>query len=201
MCHTAAGSHCHAAFVCRYDDLQSAQENIDLQSTILSRFDLIFIVKDTRSIETDKQIARHVYCSQSHLSCLPLFWKLSSMRCRHVLGVHRDAGGQQGEDEDAKRVSCLHCRDAGGQQVCKALHGEACTGDQAGTQCGALWSDLPVHVQEEAFFKRYLEYCRSTCSPRLSEQAGDFLVNEYVAMRGKVIRLLLKGQHDTQCHQ
>ncbi|PNG99123.1 DNA replication licensing factor mcm5, partial [Tetrabaena socialis] len=42
----------------RYDDLKTAQENIDLQSTILSRFDLIFIVKDTR--EHDLAIARHV---------------------------------------------------------------------------------------------------------------------------------------------
>lgn len=44
--------------MCRYDDLQSAQDNIDLQSTILSRFDLIFIVRDHRSMETDKLIAR-----------------------------------------------------------------------------------------------------------------------------------------------
>ncbi|CAD7698596.1 unnamed protein product [Ostreobium quekettii] len=44
----------------RYDDLKTAQENIDLQSTILSRFDLIFIVKDTRNVEKDRQIARHV---------------------------------------------------------------------------------------------------------------------------------------------
>ncbi|KAG2449154.1 hypothetical protein HYH02_005901 [Chlamydomonas schloesseri] len=42
----------------RYDDLKTAQENIDLQSTILSRFDLIFIVKDTR--EHDMAIAKHV---------------------------------------------------------------------------------------------------------------------------------------------
>lgn len=42
----------------RYDDLKTAQENIDLQSTILSRFDLIFIVKDERSVEKDKRIAR-----------------------------------------------------------------------------------------------------------------------------------------------
>eukprot|EP00198_Chlamydomonas_reinhardtii_P000640 XP_001689975.1 minichromosome maintenance protein 5 [Chlamydomonas reinhardtii] len=41
----------------RYDDLKTAQENIDLQSTILSRFDLIFIVKDTR--EHDMAIAKH----------------------------------------------------------------------------------------------------------------------------------------------
>lgn len=33
--------------------LQSAQENIDLQTTILSRFDLIFIVKDTRDFQRD----------------------------------------------------------------------------------------------------------------------------------------------------
>lgn len=44
----------------RYDDLKSAQENIDLQSTILSRFDLIFIVKDPASREMDLKIARHV---------------------------------------------------------------------------------------------------------------------------------------------
>ncbi len=42
----------------RYDDLKSAQENIDLQSTILSRFDLIFIVKDERTVDRDKMIAR-----------------------------------------------------------------------------------------------------------------------------------------------
>ena len=42
----------------RYDDLKSADENIDLQSTILSRFDLIFIVKDERNAARDEQIAR-----------------------------------------------------------------------------------------------------------------------------------------------
>ncbi|KAK9810736.1 hypothetical protein WJX73_003912 [Symbiochloris irregularis] len=44
----------------RYDDLKSAQENLDLQTTILSRFDLIFIVKDERTDAHDKMIANHV---------------------------------------------------------------------------------------------------------------------------------------------
>lgn len=44
----------------RYDDLRSAGENIDLMTTILSRFDLIFIVRDIRDEERDKAIARHV---------------------------------------------------------------------------------------------------------------------------------------------
>ena len=46
------------AGVCRYDDLKSAQENIDLQTTLLSRFDLIFIVKDERNPDKDMMIAR-----------------------------------------------------------------------------------------------------------------------------------------------
>lgn len=44
----------------RYDDLKTAQDNIDLQTTILSRFDLIFIVKDIRMYGQDKLIASHI---------------------------------------------------------------------------------------------------------------------------------------------
>lgn len=44
--------------MCRYDDLKTAVENIDLQTTILSRFDLIFIVKDVRSEAQDAKIAK-----------------------------------------------------------------------------------------------------------------------------------------------
>jgi len=44
----------------RYDDSKTATENIDLLPTILSRFDLIFIVRDTRNTARDLEIARHV---------------------------------------------------------------------------------------------------------------------------------------------
>lgn len=36
------------------------RKNIDFQSTILSRFDLIFIVKDVHDRSRDEKIARHV---------------------------------------------------------------------------------------------------------------------------------------------
>ncbi|KAJ8330738.1 minichromosome maintenance protein 5 [Batrachochytrium dendrobatidis] len=44
----------------RYDDMKSPGENIDFQTTILSRFDLIFIVRDEHNEERDSIIARHV---------------------------------------------------------------------------------------------------------------------------------------------
>jgi len=43
-----------------YDDLQSTAEQVDFQSTILSRFDMIFLVKDVRDSERDRMIAKHV---------------------------------------------------------------------------------------------------------------------------------------------
>jgi DNA replication licensing factor MCM5 len=44
----------------RYDDLKTPGENIDFQTTILSRFDMIFIVRDEHERGRDEKIARHV---------------------------------------------------------------------------------------------------------------------------------------------
>jgi DNA replication licensing factor MCM5 len=64
----------------RYDDLKSASENIDLMSTILSRFDLIFIVRDLRDEARDRSIARHVMGVHINAS---------------ALSVNGDEGGQR----------------------------------------------------------------------------------------------------------
>jgi len=60
----------------RYDDLKSASDNIDLMSTILSRFDLIFLVRDIRDEVRDRMI------------------------CRHVMGVHIGNSGGRGGGGD-----------------------------------------------------------------------------------------------------
>jgi DNA replication licensing factor MCM5 len=44
----------------RYDDLKQASEQIEFQTTILSRFDCIFIVRDIKGEIGDKKIAEHV---------------------------------------------------------------------------------------------------------------------------------------------
>ncbi|KAF9891489.1 minichromosome maintenance protein 5 [Aspergillus nanangensis] len=44
----------------RYDDLKTPGENIDFQTTILSRFDMIFVVRDEHERNRDERIARHV---------------------------------------------------------------------------------------------------------------------------------------------
>ncbi|KAM5548132.1 DNA replication licensing factor MCM5 [Rosa sericea] len=101
----------------RYDDLKTAQDNIDLQTTILSRFDLIFIVKDIRMYSQDKIIASH------------------------VIKVHASAGAAVGDKREVSKE------------------------------------------KEENWLKRYLQYCRTECHPRLSESASKSLQNHYVKIR------------------
>ena len=50
----------------RYDDLKHAAEQIDFQSSILSRYDTIFIVRDIREEALDKSIASHVLNLHMH---------------------------------------------------------------------------------------------------------------------------------------
>ncbi|CAH1757662.1 5009_t:CDS:10 [Entrophospora sp. SA101] len=50
----------------RYDDMKTPGENIDFQTTILSRFDMIFIVRDECNQQRDMNIARHVMNVHMH---------------------------------------------------------------------------------------------------------------------------------------
>uniref|UniRef100_A0A0D9VM69 DNA replication licensing factor MCM5 n=1 Tax=Leersia perrieri TaxID=77586 RepID=A0A0D9VM69_9ORYZ len=96
----------------------TAQDNIDLQTTILSRFDLIFIVKDVRMYDQDKRIASH------------------------IIKVHASGAAASSKSTDAS--------------------------------------------EGENWLKRYIEYCRVTCKPRLSEKAAEMLQNKYVEIRQKM---------------
>ncbi|KAK9149833.1 hypothetical protein Scep_008590 [Stephania cephalantha] len=98
----------------RYDDLKTAQDNIDLQTTILSRFDLIFIVKDIRMYNQDKLIASH------------------------IIKVHASADATSTDHKPSK---------------------------------------------EDNWLKRYIQYCRTECHPRMSDSAASMLQNNYVKIR------------------
>lgn len=54
------------------------------------------------------------------------------------------------------------------------------------TQGTVSWTPL---LQEEEFLKRYLEYCRVKCSPRLTQRAAANLATDYVEIREEVLSL------------
>jgi len=96
----------------RWDDTKSTDENIDFQSTILSRFDLIFLVKDIHDEERDAALAKF------------------------VMNVHLKSDDLVKEGE--------------------------------------------ITVDE---MKRYIQYVRNKCGPRLSAPASAKLQNHFVSIR------------------
>lgn len=102
----------------RYDDLKSPGENIDFQTTILSRFDMIFIVKDDHNEARDKSIAHH------------------------VMNVHTGNTANNNEDQEG---------------------------------------EIPIETM-----KRYIQYAKARCAPRLSPEAAEKLSSHFVAIRRRL---------------
>lgn len=107
----------------RYDESKSPGENIDFQTTILSRFDMIFIVKDDHNEERDISIANH------------------------VINIHT---GKISQDQQYQENN--------GQEI-------------------------PMEK-----LKRYIQYCKMKCAPRLSPQAATKLSSQFVTIRKQVLR-------------
>lgn len=139
----------------RYDDTRSSAENIEFQSTILSRFDLIFIVRDIRDDKRDKIIAEHV---------LSL----------HQRGSERNTGnrsGMFGSGSAGNKASAMESdrdiADVDGNEG--TAYGVTGTGEAARLDINSL--------------KRYIAYARSRASPRLSAEGAELLRTNYVSIR------------------
>lgn len=100
----------------RYDELKSPGENIDFQTTILSRFDMIFIVKDDHNEARDVSIAQH------------------------VINVH--TGGKNDQMKEG---------------------------------------EIPIETM-----KRYIQYVKLKCAPRLSPEAAERLSSHFVTIRRRL---------------
>jgi len=160
----------------RYDDLKSAAENINLMTTILSRFDLIFLVRDIREDERDRDI------------------------CRHVMGIHTSSsieshgsGGAGGVGGGLSRNggSAYGSTDGDGNDESGA--GTFTTSSSTNANSAEAIVDNIMRIAtsgvgelEVPAMKKYLQYAKAKCTPRLSDEAGDVLASSYVKIRDDV---------------
>ncbi|KAL3784813.1 hypothetical protein HJC23_013853 [Cyclotella cryptica] len=177
----------------RYDDLKSASENIDLMSTILSRFDLIFLVRDVRDEDRDRMI------------------------CRHVMGVHiGNSGGQGGIGGAGGGLGAFGgtgVADGNGEDDFMAagmLGGNNL--QQAAKSSSGGNNNTPAAIAENAMrvattgvgeldiptMKKYIQYAKAKCASRLSEEAGDILASSYVKIRDDVRKRVMEAGGQSQ---
>lgn len=134
----------------RYDDLKSVGDNIDLMTTILSRFDCIFIVRDVRNQERDKEIARHVLGVHIQASATAA---ASALSRGHVRNQQEDSS-RYGADARAGNSSATAPTSANGELSAAMLKKfvsycrDRCA-PRLNEEAGALLSSQYVHIRNQ----------------------------------------------------
>jgi DNA replication licensing factor MCM3 len=144
----------------QYDREKSPQRNIGLPDSLLSRFDLLFIVLDQLDPKLDRKIASHVVKSHQYrrpgtiMEPEPLN-QISKLNLDDNIGIASETVvWQHGNHEE---------------HIHRVIDDNRHTGD----------------VLTKEFFKKYIYYAKTRIQPTLSEDAMTAISNEYANMRSK----------------
>ncbi|KAI0336153.1 ATP dependent DNA helicase [Cubamyces sp. BRFM 1775] len=156
----------------QYDVHKDPHKNIALPDSLLSRFDLLFVVTDDVDENRDRLIADHVLRMHRYLppgveEGTPVTDILSQQ-----LSV--DGPNVAGEDAEEGEPSPFEKYDP-------LLHvgiGRPQTSTRTGKQ-------KKVEVLSIAFVKKYIQYAKSKPPPVLTKGAADYIVNVYATLRNE----------------
>jgi len=140
-----------------WNDQESLGKNINLPDSLLSRFDLVFIIRDTTTAEMDRQIATQV---------------LKSVRYRGKNEGNQRRGWSQKVHSAVIEPEAQVENTDGGEMFQK--------------QSANLYSGDGETVQEFLtidFLKKYLKYVKENYEPVLTKEAVSALSKNYVRMR------------------
>jgi DNA replication licensing factor MCM5 len=75
----------------RFDKLKNAREKVNFQSTILSRFEMIFVLVDAKNENRDRSNAEHVLCVHAGGGSCRVRWSktLLLMMISYLGGTHQ----------------------------------------------------------------------------------------------------------------
>jgi DNA replication licensing factor MCM3 len=145
----------------QYDRMKRIQENIGLPDSLLSRFDLLFVVLDDMDAETDRKIANHVILGHRY-------------RADHGAAGHDsdydDDDDSDDEMDDEQRVHSVWQRNRNSSNEIEHNLEDPHSNDT---------------LQHE-FLRKYLHFAKNRVRPELTETAREFIANRYAEMRCKM---------------
>jgi DNA replication licensing factor MCM3 len=141
-----------------YSHNTSVAENLNLPDSILSRFDLLFIMLDQSDDTTDSEISEHV------------------LRLHRVRGVDDDLNGEQSAGGCAVAYSreAEEAQDAGSDDI-YVKHDTLLSGSRSRRQ-----QSSQKKLLHPKFFQKFIHYAKERPQkPRFNDEAAQMLADQY----------------------
>ncbi|SCU88131.1 LAMI_0D08900g1_1 [Lachancea mirantina] len=156
----------------QYDVNKDPHYNIALPDSLLSRFDLLFVVTDDINENTDRAISEHVlrthrYLPAGYLEGEPIREKINLSL---AVGEDTDEAAEEQEAEDESRVF---------EKFNPLLHAGAKLAKNKGNRLG---TELP-QIVSIPFLRKYVQYAKERIVPVLSQSAVDLIIKTYADLR------------------
>lgn len=152
----------------QYDRKRRIQENIGLPDSLLSRFDLLFVVLDQMDPENDRRIAAHVIRGHKYQS--------AQGRVGHDSDYDDDDDDSSDDEDggDAEKAHAIWTR--------SRYDFNNPSGVSAGKEDDDPHSD---DVLQHEFLRKYLHFAKTRITPVLTEEARECIAGRYAEMRSR----------------
>ncbi|RMD40381.1 hypothetical protein DV735_g4741, partial [Chaetothyriales sp. CBS 134920] len=175
----------------QYDSNRDPAKNIALPDSLLSRFDLLFVITDDIDDARDRQISEHVL--RMHAYRPPGTEEGAPIRETQnqtlAIGLREDgddsrpggaaAGNRRGGAGAANHTTEVY------EKYNPVLHaGMEPRRDRRGRISSKQAAVTPISM---AFIKKYIQYSKTRCKPQLTQEASNYIVKAYSDLRNDVM--------------
>jgi DNA replication licensing factor MCM3 len=153
----------------QYNRKKRIQENIGLPDSLLSRFDLLFVVLDQLDPNIDRKIASHVI--RGH---------------RYRPGNGLSGRDSDYEDDDSDDEAAPH-DETGKPKVHSIWARSQHSSHQEYTLTQAIENDDPHagDVLQHDFLRKFLHFAKTRMKPSLTDSAREYIASRYAEMRSR----------------
>nr|CAG8576394.1 8246_t:CDS:10 [Entrophospora candida] len=174
-----AGIHTSLNARCSYDVHKTPAQNIALPDSILSRFDLVFVITDDIDNTRDRVISQHVlHLHRYRPPNLEEGTPIKDSQQQTIFMKHDDTNNGTEEPTPVyiqTNYQSIQQQDPNGDGV-----------DGGGSSSRSLSLRAKENEQQiltSEFFKKYIQYAKSLPQPTVSKKAAEYIVNVWVELR------------------